>query len=120
MQRCISGTRLFERALIERTKKGPVRWDMILTIGEPGDPETIRQFYWPKTRKEVNAGYAYDHIGDSIGRAGSYKINYDPLVMADGIAPTDDPVLLFRSPSYGHVLHPTAARLVIVIATNVV
>jgi len=28
------------------------------------------------------------------------KINYDPLVMADGIAPTDDPVLLFRSSSY--------------------
>jgi catalase len=29
------------------------------------------------------------------------KINFDPLVMADGIAPTNDPVLLFRSPSYG-------------------
>jgi catalase len=27
-------------------------------------------------------------------------INYDPLVMADGIAPSNDPVLLFRSPSY--------------------
>jgi hypothetical protein len=32
--------------------------------------------------------------------AGSFKINYDPLVMADGIQPTNDPVLLFRSPSY--------------------
>jgi catalase len=28
------------------------------------------------------------------------NINYDPLVMSDGIAPTNDPVLLFRSPSY--------------------
>jgi catalase len=28
------------------------------------------------------------------------NINYDPLVMSDGVAPTDDPVLLFRSPSY--------------------
>jgi catalase len=27
-------------------------------------------------------------------------INFDPLVMADGIAPTDDPVLRFRSPAY--------------------
>lgn len=50
--------------------------------------------------QEGQCGYAYDHIGDSIGRSGSYKINYDPLVMADGIAPTDDPVQLFRSPSY--------------------
>lgn len=38
--------------------------------------------------------------GRTSGEAGSYKINYDPLVMADGIAPTDDPVLLIRSPSY--------------------
>ena len=28
-------------------------------------------------------------------------INFDPLVMADGIAPTNDPVLLFRTPAYG-------------------
>lgn len=28
------------------------------------------------------------------------KITYDPLVMSDGVEPTDDPVLLFRSPSY--------------------
>jgi catalase len=27
-------------------------------------------------------------------------INFDPLVMADGIAPTNDPILLFRSPAY--------------------
>jgi catalase len=45
-----------ERALSERTKKGPVRWDMILTIGEPGDPEMNPTILWPKTRKEVNAG----------------------------------------------------------------
>ena len=28
-------------------------------------------------------------------------INDDPLVMGDGIAPTQDPVLLFRSPCHG-------------------
>ena len=27
-------------------------------------------------------------------------INFDPLVMADGIAATNDPVLKFRSPAY--------------------
>jgi catalase len=89
-----------ERALIERTKKGPVRWDMILTIGEPGDPETNPTILWPKTRKEVNAGTLTITSATPSAEAGSYKINYDPLVMADGIAPTDDPVLLFRSPSY--------------------
>jgi catalase len=28
-------------------------------------------------------------------------MNFDPLIAADGIAPADDPVLLFRSPTYG-------------------
>jgi catalase len=28
------------------------------------------------------------------------RINFDPLVMADGIAPTNDPVLQFRSAAY--------------------
>ena len=28
------------------------------------------------------------------------KINFDPLVMGDGIEPTSDPILLFRSPAY--------------------
>ncbi len=27
-------------------------------------------------------------------------INFDPLVMVEGIGPTDDPILLFRSPAY--------------------
>ena len=41
-------------------------------------------------------------IVESMPQAGAAcePINYDPLVMADGIAPTNDPVLLFRSPSY--------------------
>lgn len=89
-----------EKALIERTRKGPVHWDMILTIGEPGDPETNPTILWPKNRKEIKAGTLTITSATPSAKAGSYKINYDPLVMQDGIAATDDPVLLFRSPSY--------------------
>lgn len=89
-----------ERALIERTHNGPIHWDMILTIGEPGDPETNPTILWPKTRKEINAGTLTITSATPSSEAGSYRINYDPLVLADGIAATDDPVLLFRSPSY--------------------
>jgi len=63
---------------------------MILTIGEPGDPEMNPTILWPKTRKEVNAGTLTITSATPSAEAGSYKINYDPLVMADGIAPTDD------------------------------
>jgi catalase len=89
-----------EPALIERTKQGPVRWDMWVTIGEPGDPETDPTVLWPKDRKEVKAGTLTISAAMPQDGAECKNINYDPLVMSDGIAPTDDPVLLFRSPSY--------------------
>lgn len=89
-----------EAELITRTKQAPVRWDMLLTIGEPGDPEDDPTVPWPTGRKELKVGtLTIDTAAPQEG--GECKaINYDPLVMADGIAPTNNPVLLFRSPSY--------------------
>ena len=89
-----------EAAFRDRVKQGPVRWEMIVTIGEPGDPEDDPTVLWPAGRREIKAGtltltsYAPDQA------AGAYKINFDPMQMADGIGPTDDPVLRFRSSSY--------------------
>jgi catalase len=90
-----------EQALIERLAQGPARWDMLVTIGEPGDPESNPTVLWPAGRKEINAGTLTLSSATPSAEAGSYRINYDPLVMADGIAPSNDPILLFRSPSYG-------------------
>jgi len=73
---------------------------MILTIGEPGDSENNPTILWPAGRRELKAGTLTITSATPSAEAGSYRINFDPLVMADGIAPSDDPVLLFRSPSY--------------------
>lgn len=89
-----------EAALLERTGNGPALWDMILTIGQPGDPADNPTIPWPGNRKEVNAGTLTITSATPSNAAGSYRINFDPMVMADGIAATEDPVLLFRSSSY--------------------
>lgn len=89
-----------EQALITRTQQGPVRWDMPLTIGEPGDPENDPTILWPKERKELKAGTLTISSAMNQHSAECEKINYDPLVMSDGIAATNDPILLFRSSSY--------------------
>ena len=73
---------------------------MILTIGEPGDEQVDPTVLWPAGRKEVNGGTLTLTSATPSAEAGSNKINFDPLVMADGIEPTNDPVLLFRSASY--------------------
>lgn len=95
-----AGANFLEAALIERTQQGPVRWDMMVSIGQPGDSETDPTVLWPAERPRFKAGTL------SIGSASPQKgapcetINYDPLVMAAGIQPTADPVLQFRSPAY--------------------
>ena len=89
-----------EQALIERTKQGPVRWDMILTIGVPDDPEDNPTLAWPESRKQVKVGTLMISSAMPQKGAACEKVNFDPLVMGDGIAPTNDPVLLFRSPAY--------------------
>jgi catalase len=86
--------------LIDRTKKGPARWDMLVTLGQPGDPETDPTVLWPSGRKEFKAGTLTISSAMMQDSSACSKINYDPLVMADGIAATSDPILTFRSPSY--------------------
>jgi catalase len=90
-----------ETALIERTKQGPVKWDMIVTLGHPGDAVDNPTVAWPEDRQQVKVGTLTLASASAQQKGtGCEPINFDPLVMADGIAPTDDPVLRFRSPAY--------------------
>src|SRR3981189_359566 len=89
-----------EAAIRDRVKEGPVRWEMIAAIGEPGDSENDPTVLWPGGRGAITPGTLTltSFVPDQA--SGAYKINFDPMQMADGIAPTDDPVLRFRSSSY--------------------
>jgi catalase len=95
-----AGANFLEAALISRVQQGPARWDMVLTIGEPGDPEDNPTLAWPDARKKVVVGTLSIKAAMPQKGAECEPINFDPLVMADGIAPTNDPILLFRSPAY--------------------
>jgi catalase len=90
-----------ETNLIERTRKGPAVWDMIVYVGEPGDPQDDPTLAWPETRKHFTAGtLTITQATPQQKGMACEPINFDPLIMADGIAPTNDPILLFRSPAY--------------------
>lgn len=95
-----AGANFLESALIERAKKGPVKWDMMLTIGQPGDAETDPTQSWPDDRRRIKAGTLTITAAEPQKGAPCEPINYDPMVMAAGIQATDDPVLRFRSPAY--------------------
>jgi catalase len=96
-----AGANFLETALVERTGKGPVSWDMIVTLGQQGDEENDPTLLWPAGRTEVKAGTLTIRAVGAQAGAECERVNFDPMVMADGIAPTADPVLRFRSPAYG-------------------
>ena len=89
-----------EQRLIEATKAGPVRWDMIVTIGQPGDPEDNPTLSWPADRRTIKAGTLSLSSASSQKGAPCEPINFDPMVMGPGFEATNDPVLRFRSPAY--------------------
>ena len=76
-------------------------WDMVVYVGEAGDPQDDPTLAWPESRKHLIAGtLAFTEATTQRKGVACEPINFDPLRMADGIAPTNDPVLLFRSPAY--------------------
>jgi catalase len=95
-----AGANFLEPALISRTQQGPVQWDMLVSIGEDGDPQDNPTLSWPDNRKLIKAGTLSISAAMPQKGAACEAINFDPLVMADGVAPTQDPILLFRSPAY--------------------
>lgn len=95
-----AGANFLEKALIDRAQQGPVRWDMMVSIGQPGDAEADPAVLWPADRKQFKAGTLSITAAKPQKGAECEPINFDPMAMADGIAPTNDPILRFRSPAY--------------------
>jgi catalase len=87
-------------ALIRQMRAGPLRWKLMLTVGSPGDPVRDATLPWPADRRSVEAG-TLTLAGIETEKAGNARdINFDPLVLPDGIEPSDDPLLSARSAVY--------------------
>jgi len=89
-----------EQKLTERTRKGPVKWDMIVTIGEKGDAIDNPATPWPAGRKEIKAGVLTLTKGgaDAVGQC--EDVNFDPNVVSAGIETSPDEILQYRSQAY--------------------
>ena len=94
-----SDNALFD-ALIRQIRGVPLQWRLMLTVGEPGDPVLDATLPWPSDRRTIDAG-TLTLTGVKTERRGNARdINFDPLVLPDGIEPSDDPLLSARSAVY--------------------
>lgn len=83
-----------------RLKEGPARWTMIATLAAPGDVVDDPTVLWPEDREEVVMGVLTITALQSEADGACRDVNFDPLILPDGVKPTDDPVLFARSAAY--------------------
>jgi catalase len=87
--------------LVERLKTGPAVWDMIVTLGEPGDPLENPSLTWPAKRREVKFGVLSVTVTSGDGDGPCDAINFDPNLLSNGVEASADKILAFRSLAYG-------------------
>jgi catalase len=87
-------------AIIARIRRSPVQWHLIITVAQPGDPTDDATVPWPSDRRRVDVGTLTIDQVQGEARGNCRDINFDPLVLPDGIAPSDDPLLSARSAVY--------------------
>ena len=91
--------------LIASIHREPLRWRLVFTLGQPGDPTNDATLPWPEDRRHIDAGLvSIDHVF-SEDEGPCTDINYDPLVLPSGIEPSDDPLLSARSATYARSFH---------------
>jgi catalase len=89
-------------ALILAVAQRPLTWRLVLTIGEPGDPANDATKPWPDSRRSIDAGTITLNAVQTEAPGNARDINFDPTVVPDGIALSDDPLLSARSAVYAH------------------
>jgi len=93
-----SANYLFDDLLV-RIRQGPIRWRLIATVAAPGDPNRAAVL-WPADRRQVAMGVLTIDRVESEATGNCRDINYDPLILPPGIAPSDDPIPFARSAVY--------------------
>ncbi len=94
------GPNFLEDEIARRIESGPARWSMVVTIANPGDPTADPSKAWPGDRRKVEVGTltAQTVVPEADGPC--RDINYDPTVLPNGMATSDDPFPAARSSAY--------------------
>src|SRR4029077_19740172 len=87
-------------ALIASIVQHPLQWRLVITVGQPGDVTDDASVPWPDGREQVDVGTLTLNSVESEATSPARDINFDPLVLPAGMAPSDDPLLSARSAVY--------------------
>ena len=87
-------------ALIASVRQHPLRWRLMVTVAQAGDPTSDATLPWPPDRQQIDTGVLTVDKIESEDTSPARDINFDPLILPVGIAGSDDPLLAARSAAY--------------------
>jgi catalase len=73
---------------------------LMITVGQPGDVTDDASIPWPDGREQMDVGTLTIDSVESEETSPARDINFDPLALPAGMAPSDDPLLSARSAVY--------------------
>ncbi len=85
--------------LNHRLSRGPVRFDYVVQIAGPDDSTVDPSAAWHGSETVIVGNFEVTGI-DTEREHGGDIVVFDPMRVTDGIEPSDDPVLRFRSRAY--------------------
>ena len=86
--------------LAQRVAAKPTKYKVLLQIANPEDVINDPTVVWPADRKLVELGTLIINRVVPEAKDIEKKLAYNPLILPDGIKPSNDPVLLYRPVAY--------------------
>ena len=94
------GPDFLELEIVDRVRRGPLHWTMVVTVANPGDPTADPSKAWPEGRRTVEVGTLTVQQIQAEADGPCRDINFDPTVLPAGIRISDDPFPAARSSIY--------------------
>lgn len=96
----IDGPDALQQRLAQQLDTAPVVYNWVFTLAAPEDDEDNPAVKWPDSRPQRVAGQIVITDWQPQLEGSCHSLNFDPLVLPDGITATNDPILRARSAAY--------------------
>lgn len=86
--------------LKSRLAQGPAKFRIAVQLAEKGDVIDDATVVWPDSRPQIELGVLTLKSVADDSAAVEKKLAFNPLILTDGIAPSNDPILMARPAAY--------------------
>jgi catalase len=86
--------------IVKRLESTEVKYRISVQLAEKGDVTNDATVVWPDSRKQLELGILTLKTPDKNSKVAEKAIMFNPLVLPNGIEPSEDPILLARPTAY--------------------